>query len=117
MYGALLYLRVASFWNLVVSRVRRLRQPKYLFGALAGAAYLYLFFWRRFARAPVPALPQSPEVAGAVAAGGAVVAAAFALGRIGLAWLAPVGRSGLRFSEAEIAFLFPAPVSRRKLVH
>jgi hypothetical protein len=117
MYGALLYLRVASLWNLVVSRVRRLRQPKYLFGALAGAAYLYLFFWRRFMGTPVPALPHSPEVAGAVAAGGAALAAGFAVVRIGLAWLAPIGRSGLRFSEAEIAFLFPAPISRRMLVH
>jgi hypothetical protein len=117
MYGALLYLRAMSLWNVALSRVRRLRQPKYLLGALAGAAYLYLFFWRRFAAAPGEALSGPVAVAGVVVAGGAAVAAVFGLGRVALAWLAPVDRTGLRFSEAEIAFLFPAPVSRRGLLH
>jgi len=117
MYGALLYLRAASLCNLARARVRRLRQPKYLFGAAAGAAYFYLFFWRRFAAAPSEAF-SGPAAIGAVAvAGGALVAAAFWLGRILLGWLAPVGGSALRFSEAEIAFLFPAPISRRRLIH
>ena len=40
MLGALLYLRCASFGNWVRSRARRLRRPKYFFGAVVGG-YLY----------------------------------------------------------------------------
>ncbi|HET8695986.1 MAG TPA: hypothetical protein VFO94_00790, partial [Gammaproteobacteria bacterium] len=32
-------------------------------------------------------------------------------------WILPRARAGLAFSESEIAFLFPAPVSRRGLIH
>ena len=34
-----------------------------------------------------------------------------------LAWLLPHERAALAFSEAEVAFLFPAPISRRGLIH
>jgi ABC-2 type transport system permease protein len=34
-----------------------------------------------------------------------------------LAWIIPHGRAALTFSEAEVNFLFPAPVSRRTLIH
>src|SRR5262249_5349284 len=33
------------------------------------------------------------------------------------AWLFPHRRAALAFTEAEVAFLFPAPVSRRGLIH
>src|SRR5207245_3010143 len=33
------------------------------------------------------------------------------------AWVFPHERAALLFSEAEIAFLFPAPVTRRTLIH
>src|SRR6185369_17245842 len=33
------------------------------------------------------------------------------------AWIFPHERAALLFSEAEIAFLFPAPVTRRTLIH
>ena len=32
-------------------------------------------------------------------------------------WILPNSRAALQFTEAEVAFLFPAPVSRRKLIH
>ena len=32
-------------------------------------------------------------------------------------WVVPFERAALGFTEAEIAFLFPAPVTRRSLVH
>ena len=38
MLGALLYLRLMSFRNWAVARGRRLRQPKYLIGAIVGCA-------------------------------------------------------------------------------
>ena len=34
-----------------------------------------------------------------------------------LAWVIPHGRAALVFTETEVAFLFPAPVSRRTLIH
>src|SRR5262249_30047320 len=36
---------------------------------------------------------------------------------VALYWLWPRTRAALTFSEAEIAFLFPAPVSRKTLIH
>jgi hypothetical protein len=44
---ALWYLRVTSLVGLVRSRLKRLRQPKYLAGALVGALYFYWIFFRR----------------------------------------------------------------------
>ena len=34
-----------------------------------------------------------------------------------LAWIIPHQRAALTFTEAEVAFLFPAPISRRALIH
>ena len=34
-----------------------------------------------------------------------------------LAWIVPHERAALTFTEAEIAFLFPAPINRRGLIH
>src|SRR5207248_1359775 len=36
---------------------------------------------------------------------------------LALMWVVPTQRAALGFSEAEIAFLFPAPITRRSLVH
>lgn len=118
MLRALLYLRLASLWNLGWSRLRRLRQPKYLAGALVALGYFYFFLFRHAG-------------AGMRAPGGSLLAqlppdtTALVLGLGGLAlltvvfgmWLLPSDRPGLRFSEAEIAFLFAAPITRRGLLH
>jgi hypothetical protein len=119
MLRALLYLRLTSLRNRVLSQVRRLRQPKYLIGALFAASYFYFFFFSQAPRAangggiaPVFGVLNlsSPALILAVAA--------FALfNLLALMWAAPTNRPGLNFSEAEIAFLFPAPVTRRRLVH
>ena len=42
MIAALFYLQTRSFWNGLVTRVKRLRQPKYLAGAIVGLAW---FLW------------------------------------------------------------------------
>jgi hypothetical protein len=119
MIGALLYLRINSLRNLVAYRLRRLRQPKYLLGAVVAAAYIYYFFLRRlsFAGAPQGPAPVMADAGRVVAAFLCTAAAGAALVRIAFAWIAPSEKPGLRFSEAEIAFLFPAPVTRQTLVH
>jgi hypothetical protein len=119
MIGALLYLRLNSLVNLVAHRVRRLRQPKYFVGAAVAAAYFYIVLLRKpgVAAPPgvaVPGAGSDPRIA-------ITLICAFlcllALVRIAYAWISPPDKPGLRFSEAEIAFLFPAPVTRKALIH
>ena len=112
-----LYLQLTSLKNMVWQRVSRLRQPKYLLGAVAGAAYFYfIIFGRAFARPrSAPALPggNGDEMMTLVSqfAGPMLFVVVLA------AWLFGNSRAALQFSEAETAFLFPAPVARRTLVH
>jgi len=120
MIGALFYLRVMSLRNAVVSRFRRLKQPKYLVGAIVGAGYVYFAFFRGFhtgrAAAHHGAYPGPvslpPDLLPTVLALGALALLVIVL----LGWILPDQRAGLTFSEAEIAFLFPAPVRRRTLI-
>lgn len=115
--GALIYLRVTSMRNAVVSRFMRLKKPKYLLGAVIGLAYFYLVFGRRLrgdrpsaaalaSAFPVEFMPMVITVA-------AVSVAIF----IALLWLWPRERAALNFNETEIAFLFPAPIGRKTLIH
>lgn len=130
MLNALIYLRFTSFRNWLISRGRRLRQPKYLLGAVVGCAYFYVFFFRHYRGGPAKSIPPgvTPEALRALESASAALAvnwlpATTALGAIALLvfitfmWVVPTQRAALGFSEAEIAFLFPAPISRRGLVH
>jgi len=118
MLRALLYLRLTSLKNLLLAQLRRLRQPKYLFGALFAVAYFYFFFFRHTsgaasadAHGPTPfSWNNLSELVAGIASFGLFLVFA-------LMWAAPSDRPGLNFSEAEIAFLFPAPLTRRRLVH
>jgi ABC-2 type transport system permease protein len=114
---ALVYLRVTSLAGLLRSRLMRLRQPKYLVGALVGVAYIYFVFARP---------GRAPRSTAAVDGGSALslemlqlIAGLSALGiliTLLMSWVFP-RKAALAFTEAEIAFLFPAPVSRRMLIH
>jgi hypothetical protein len=120
MFGAFLYLRATSLRNQVVHRLGRLRQPKYLFGALFAVAYFYFFVIRRVSKlgAATDLSPGAAHSAGMLAAG-FICAFLCVIGliRVAYAWIAPPEKAGLAFTEAEIAFLFPAPVTRRALIH
>jgi hypothetical protein len=113
---AFFYLQALSLYNLVRQRLRRLRQPKYLFGALAGIAYFYFFVFRNvihgrsMGSAHAGAMP--PEMLPLLAG----IAAAILMVFVVIAWLLPNGRAALAFTEAEVAFLFPAPLSRVALI-
>lgn len=128
MLRALVYLRVTSLNNWTRSRVRRLRQPKYLAGAIVGAAYFYLFFFRTLTGPARRAAPRGEATTDAMQAAEAMLAlnwapVAAAVGAIALLvvltllWVIPTKPAALGFTEAEIAFLFPAPVTRRGLIH
>ena len=130
MLAALFYLRLTSFKNWLLARLRRMRQPKYLVGAIVGCAYFYFFFFRPLGDNPARRVPRAAtaEAMQAMGVSGATLPlewlpATTALGALALLtfitfmWVVPAQRAALGFTEAEIAFLFPAPISRRSLVH
>lgn len=118
MLRALLYLRLTSLRNRVRVQLQRLRQPKYLLGTIFVVAYFWFFFFRHsgargvtFGGANPFALPG--DLAPLFTALGALALSVAVI----LMWLLPDEAPGVKFSEAEIAFLFPAPLSRRSLIH
>ncbi len=110
--GALLYYQWHWWRNRLLTRIRRLRQPKYLFGAIVGGLYFYWYIFRNLGagRRGVPISPEHQDVAQAIAA---LVLLVMVL----LAWIVPHSRAALDFTEAEVAFLFPAPIGRKTLIH
>ena len=117
MVSALLYLQYHSIKNRLVLRVRRLKQPKYLLGGIVGALYFYFYFFRYLFGLPArrSSLTLGSPASGAVL--GESIGAAVLLVVVLVAWVVPRERAALAFSEAEVAFLFPAPISRRGLIH
>ena len=119
MISALLYLQFYTLRNRTVARFKRLKNPKYLVGGIVGALYFYFYFFRYFGASPArQALPAPVPI---TVPGGVSVSESFGaiilLTIVLLAWLVPRDRAALTFTEAEVAFLFPAPISRRGLIH
>jgi ABC-2 type transport system permease protein len=118
---ASLYIIACSARNRVVRRLRRLREPRYLIGAVVGAAYMYFAVFARISRARSAASRGRTPVSAAggllmLQAAGPALAGAALLVIAALAWIFPADSGLLDFSEAETAFLFPAPVTRRQLL-
>src|SRR5256885_13187927 len=117
MISALLTLQSHSVKNRLLMRFKRLKQPKYLLGGIVGALYFYFYFFRYLFRARggparfgAAASPQDLVLYESV---GALILFVIVL----VAWILPRQRAALAFTEAEVAFLFPAPFSRRGLIH
>lgn len=119
---ALFFLQTRSMGNRIRTRIRRLRQPKYLVGAVVGLAYFYLYIGRFVLggvlfkhRTPVhPAFSNGLEgelhnLVEGIAATGVFF---FMLST----WIFSGPRSSLAFTETELAHLLPAPISRRTLI-
>ncbi|HKR63443.1 MAG TPA: putative ABC exporter domain-containing protein [Thermoanaerobaculia bacterium] len=106
------FVTVRSFRNRIVSRLKRLRNIRYLVSFLAGMAYLWFTSLRHLFGPHSPlqrvGIPVSPLFVD--------LAAALVLAMMILAWALPEQSAGLTFSEAEIQFLFPAPITRRQLL-
>ena len=117
MISALLYLQYHSVKNRLLMRFKRLRQPKYLLGGIVGGLYFYFYFFRHLFRtrggAAGFAAATSPQDLALYESLGALLLLIAVLAR----WIVPNQRAALGFTEAEVAFLFPAPLSRRGLVH
>jgi hypothetical protein len=121
MFIASLYIIVCSARNRIRVRLRRLREPRYLIGAIVGAAYIYFSFFARF-RATGRSARRGPRTSDFPESMAALFALLPQLGGVALlavataAWLIPVDSGLLEFSDPELQFLFPAPVSRRQLL-
>jgi hypothetical protein len=117
MNSALLYLQYHSIKNRTVMRIKRLKQPKYLVGGIVGGLYFYWYLFRTLfgtrARGQAFGLFASPDSQVLLESIGALILLIIVL----LAWIIPHQRAALTFTEAEVAFLFPAPISRRGLIH
>jgi hypothetical protein len=117
MISALVYLQFHSIKNRLLLRIKRMRQPKYLFGAIVGGIYFYFYFFRYFfgfrgGRASFVST-ATPENLLLFESFGALIFLVVIL----LGWILGNQRAALSFTETEVAFLFPAPVSRRSLIH
>lgn len=109
---ALFYYQSHSWLNRLRERIRRLRQPKYLFGAIVGGLYFYWYIFRALGRSG-----RGMPVTWGHEAMAEQIGAAILFVVILAAWIFPDSRAAVSFSEAEVAFLFPAPVTRKELIH
>jgi hypothetical protein len=117
--SASLYIIVCSARNRLRMRLRRLREPRYLIGAIVGAVYLYFSVFSRMRSRGIGRRRGAPTSLPAMAALRASAPAAAGLALLALSavsWILPFDSGLLDFSEAEVQFLFPAPVSRRSLL-
>ena len=121
MVGASLYIIRCTAKNRLMVRLRRLREPRYLIGAVVGVAYFYFSFFARFRAQSASAARRRARGAAvnpfaAIAASGPAIAGLGLMIVTALAWLIPFDSGLLEFSTAEVQFLFPAPVPRRSLL-
>ena len=110
---AMVFLWAASARNRALHQVRRLRQPKYLVGAMVGALYVYSLLLRRlgFSQSGWDDVSPLARMFGEFMLGAAL------LGTLLSSWALGPDRPSLSFSETEVQHFFPAPVSRRELLH
>jgi hypothetical protein len=121
MISALFYLQFNSIRNRLLARLRRLKRPKYLVSAIIGGLYFVFYFSFLFIHTGAGSRESAAAAFGLVEGDLASVGAALLLLLVllmwALGWIFSNERRSLVFSEAEIAFLFPAPISRRGLIH
>jgi hypothetical protein len=123
MIGATFYIIICSARNRMRRRLRRLREPRYLIGAIVGVLYLYFSVFRRLgtttstrsgSRGGVP-WGRAATLTG-LGTAGTTVAGLGLLATTALSWIMPFESGLLQFSDTEIQFLLPAPISRRSLL-
>src|SRR5262244_1192852 len=106
MLSASLYIIVCTARNRLRMRLRRLREPRYLAGAVVGVAYVYFSFFARLRTRRVgPARGRGAGPPAAVVAAmrsvGASLAGIALLVVGALAWVMPFNSGLLEFSQAE----------------
>ena len=112
--GPLLYLTLCSLRNRMRVRLKRLKEPRYFIGMIAGLGYLWTVFLRPRAR-------SGGSLGALLATSGArlsieLAGATFLFLIAASAWIPSRRRPALNFSRADIQFLFPAPLTRKELI-
>lgn len=109
--AALLYLYQRTLINRVRAQLARARSPRYIVAVILGVLYLWWALFRnvRFGGGPFGTIAGSATLLPLFASLALLAAARW--------WLFGSDRSALAFAPAEVQFLFPAPLSRRTLVH
>ncbi len=109
--SALSYLYLTTLRNQVRAQLGRVRQPRYVIAMGLGLLYLYWIFSFNTSEESNPfAMLAAPGVAPTILSALLLIMAA-------RWWLAKPDRGALAFTPAEVHLLFPAPLSRRTLVH
>lgn len=106
---ALLYLLWTGTSNRIRRQLARLRQPRYAIAILVGLGYV-LFFAIQNYDTRTASDPLALEFAPLFLTLGVVAMLVWS-------WLFSQERSALKFSLAEVQFLFSAPIGRRTLLH
>ncbi len=102
------YLTLRSMRNRVTRQFRRMRKPRYAVAFLLGGSYLWFIFLRPGGAHVLP----SGGFGGAGLEVASLVAALFSARW----WVFGGERTALAFTQAEVQFLFPGPLSRRSLI-
>ena len=117
MIGVIVRLQGMTLRGRVVRSLRLLRQPKYLVGLLAAAAWLLLWVGRPLLNSGVGFENRGFEMVTDDLRPVAHMATAFVTSfALVLPWLWPWGRPGLRLREAELTLLLQAPLTRRQVI-
>lgn len=118
MIGTFAFIFGRTMRNMVLYRLRRLKEPRYLIATVGGLAYFYFSFLHRIFRhghginVEAPFLHQ-PGLFPMVELCGCIILGVVLMG----AWILPQSPAALKFSEAEVQFLFTAPLPRQSLIH
>ncbi len=109
--SALLFLYERTAVNRLRRQIARARSPRYIAAVVMGVLYIWWALFRntQLGGGPLAALVKTDIAVPIVSAVLLLSAARW--------WLFGSERGALAFTPAEVQFLFPAPVSRRQLVH
>lgn len=108
---AMLFLYRHSWVNRLRSQAARVRSPRYIAAVVLGMTYLY---WALFRNTRAGGAPLTQLL---LADATVVFASTLLLLSSARWWVFGADRSALAFTPAEVQFLFPAPITRRGLVH
>ncbi len=110
-WPALRFLWRRSSANGLRAMARRVRQPRYAAGLLAGIAYFAWMGW--IVLSPTEDAPDARKTAAFLAFAAPPLLATLAAGW----WMSGRTHMALAFGPAEVQFLFQAPIARRTLLH
>lgn len=104
----LAFLARREYANAVRRRLHRLRSPRYLLALAAALVYLAVLLPSNGGEDPAAVLGQTAPYEPLLVLGAALLAV--------WGWLFADRRTPLAFSDAELVWLFPAPIARRSLI-